>query len=415
MTRATTSVVTRARARRHFVRDRSRHHVVAASAFASKKRAVELLFARELTSGATMLVEHAPPRTSAFRSRVAFGIIRDDLDGTPRLARISERGDAEEDELALDGVPGVRDGASAFAEILRLDGGPWASVRESIRAVNVLSNRDGTEIVLASTHARETLDEDEWRTFAETVRARDERVVGVVCKRKKMPNALVGDRDYVVEKMGLPNERTVRLIHREGSFSNPNGDVAEQTAIHLCDYFDALTRSSEDEEYTFVELYAGCGNHTVCVAPYFAKRGAYAVEVDANLVEAARENFALNGLSENFARVVCMPAEEWVRSEDARAISGEAGRVALLVDPPRAGLDARTLDFVTASAFDVVVYVACDHSSLRRDVDDPEHGFEARGYEMRTLAVFDHAPTSARWIEVVATFHRKSSANASDI
>jgi len=193
----------------------------------------------------------------------------------------------------------------------------------------------------------------------------------------------------------LDDGRSVIFKHVEGSFSNPNGGVAELTANHLvricADIAGPATR--------FIELYAGCGNHTCCVAPRFAG-GAFAVEIDPALVDAARENFARNGVR---ADVVCRPAEDWIASRDRSTNDRD---VVLLVDPPRGGLDARTLDIVTRE-FDDVIYVACDCRSLKRDVDDARVGFAARGFELTSLACFDHAPTSTRWIETVGVFRRR--------
>ena len=101
---------------------------------------------------------------------------------------------------------------------------------------------------------------------------------------------------------------------------------------------------------------------------------------------------------------MCAPAEEWI---PANVDDVDRARTVLLVDPPRAGLgfDRRLLD-VVCRKFDAVVYIACDHASLLRDLEEEDIGFYARGFTLKTLACFDHAPTSERWIETVAVLVR---------
>ena len=279
------------------------------------------------------------------------------------------------------------------------------NVAPSMRAASVLSNRAATEIVVSTTHDRDGFgddDESAWRRMATRMMAIEPAVVGVIGKRKKTsPHLVVGRGDYVFEETTTTTttfgKRTVVFKHREGSFSNPNPDVAEQTANYLCDVVRALTKDGSTPT-RFVELYAGCGNHSVTLAPYFSL-GAYAVEINGELVEAARENFARNDVG-HCAEIVCAPAEEWATRR--RNAEDDGSATVLLVDPPRGGLDPKTLDFVSRE-FDVVIYVACDYKSLRRDMDDK---FIERGFAIERLACFDHAPTSAKWIETVAVLRK---------
>jgi tRNA/tmRNA/rRNA uracil-C5-methylase (TrmA/RlmC/RlmD family) len=308
---------------------------------------------------------------------------------------------------------GVRRGVDALlrsiAHVEEENGNGSAS--SSMRAASVLSNRAATEIVVSTTHDRDAFDEEAWRAMAMRMMAVEPAVVGVIGKRKKIsPHLVVGRGDYVFEETTTTTtfsggdreaeeRRTVVFKHREGSFSNPNPDVAEQTANYLCDVARALTKDGLTPT-RFVELYAGCGNHSVTLAPYFSL-GAYAVEINDELVEAARENFARNDVGDR-AEIVCAPAEEWVTTQ-RNAKANAAAATVLLVDPPRGGLDPKTLDFVSRE-FDIVIYVACDYKSLRRDMDDK---FIERGFAIERLACFDHAPTSAKWIETVAVLIRR--------
>ena len=351
------------------------------------------LFERGLDRGARVAAMR-----SGFRARASLTASSRRRDGALRLVSVRAATGAlvTSDATSRDDAAGVARAREIFLRLANDDA--WTTTRAKVAAVNFLTNRASDEIVIACTLSAESDDGDDatWMEFAEAMRALDDAVVGCVRRRKKTPKLVVG-RDYVMETTRLVDGRAVVFKHVEGSFSNPNGGVAELTANHLV----RICANVAGPKTKFIELYAGCGNHTCCVAPQFPG-GAFAVEIDPVLVEAARENFARNGVR---AEIVCRAAEDWIADRsDWRTNDRD---VVLLVDPPRGGLDARTLDVVTRE-FDDVIYVACDCESLKRDIDDERAGFAARGFELTSLACFDHAPTSPRWIETVGVLKRRT-------
>ena len=374
----------------------------------------------------TRVETFASPRIDGHRTRASFGVVHDApsrgeeevrrvgrsapsarlMTTTPNGGELMDVFDAR--RVVREESEGVRRGIDALLRSIAYveEEEDNDNVSLSMRAASVLSNRAATEIVVSTTHDRDAFgddDESAWRRMATRMMAIESAVVGVIGKRKKTsPHLVVGRGDYVFEETTTTTttngKRTVVFKHREGSFSNPNPDVAEQTANYLCDVVRALTKDGSTPT-RFVELYAGCGNHSVTLAPYFSL-GAYAVEINDALVEAARENFARNDVG-HCAEIVCAPAEEWATRRNAED-DDDGSSTVLLVDPPRGGLDPKTLDFVSRE-FDVVIYVACDYKSLRRDMDDK---FIERGFAIERLACFDHAPTSTKWIETVAVLRK---------
>ena len=141
-----------------------------------------------------------------------------------------------------------------------------------------------------------------------------------------------------------------------------------------------------------LELYCGNGNHTVALAPLF--RRALAVEIDPSLVEAAEGNLARNGVTN--AAVLRSPSAAFCGAVLRKGAwtdraSGHAFAFgAVLVDPPRAGLDDATRRLVANSRhFRHVLYVSCNpFVSLRRDLS----AFQAAGLELRRFALIDHFP-----------------------
>merc|ERR1712154_588637 len=81
-----------------------------------------------------------------------------------------------------------------------------------------------------------------------------------------------------------------------------------------------------------LELHCGSGCNTVALAPFFDE--VVAVEINRTLAAAAEHNLSVNGISN----------VRLVRSPSAKA--EQHGASAVLVDPPRAGLDDETRQLV---------------------------------------------------------------------
>jgi len=74
---------------------------------------------------------------------------------------------------------------------------------------------------------------------------------------------------------------------------------------------------------------------------------------------------------------------------------------AILVDPPRAGLDRRAMDALLALGPEVLVYVSCDPSTLARDARRLVEG----GYRLTRVTPFDLFPQTYH-IESISLFTR---------
>jgi len=210
--------------------------------------------------------------------------------------------------------------------------------------------------------------------------------------RWKLRKACV-DRDYVSEELCLDDGRVLRYMQPEGQFSNPNADCEVECLSWLCKrgkeirawYGDGLA-------VRLLELHCGGGTNTVALAPCFDE--VVAVEFNRTLATVAEENLRANAVTN--ARVI-------------RAISAdvccEAGRgaQAVLLDPPRAGLDRETLSAV--QGFDHVLYISCNPSALARDLG------ELTSHEVTHLAIFDMFPYTSH-AECAVCLRRKISLEA---
>ena len=109
------------------------------------------------------------------------------------------------------------------------------------------------------------------------------------------------------------------------------------------------------------------------------------VETVAQAVENARKNARANGI-EN-AEFLCADAGQAARALADRGLRPEA----LVVDPPRRGMDQAAVDACAAMAPERLVYVSCDPATLARDI----LRFNAHGYALRAVTAVDMFPRTA--------------------
>ena len=217
----------------------------------------------------------------------------------------------------------------------------------------------------------------------------------------------------------------LELVYRqiEGSFTNPNATVAMHTLNWLRASVATIRALNGGVVTDLLELYCGGGNHTVALARCF--RRVVGVEIDRKLCEVAAANLALNGCTN--AAVVRTPSARFCKAmlrtsggyllrtmeqqglalgvpgatvgaaADAEADASSTATPAtvsaaqydfetVLVDPPRAGLDATTRALVARYRY--ILYISCSPlESLKRDL-----GELSETHALHRMAYFDHWP-----------------------
>jgi 23S rRNA (uracil1939-C5)-methyltransferase len=142
-----------------------------------------------------------------------------------------------------------------------------------------------------------------------------------------------------------------------------------------------------------IDLYCGVGLFTVPLARRFSQ--VIGVEGQPRAAEFASRNVATAGLKH--ARIRTESVERWL--EGAYRSHGRTPFV--LLDPPRTGLPAHGLRVLPRLRASRVTYVACDPSTLARDLK----GLLASGYELTSVTGFDMFPQTHH-VEIVAHLQR---------
>ena len=159
-------------------------------------------------------------------------------------------------------------------------------------------------------------------------------------------------------------------------------------------YTAAIAQGEITKDDLVLDLYCGVGTITLCMAKHAKK--VIGVEVVEKAVEDAKENAKRNHI------------------ENAEFFCGDAGKAALelerqgirpdvvVVDPPRKGLNADTIEALSRMSPRRIVYVSCDPATLARDVAL----LKEKGYALQNAMCADLFPRTAH-IETIVCLCRQ--------
>jgi tRNA (uracil-5-)-methyltransferase len=259
--------------------------------------------------------------------------------------------------VAVDDFPPAADLIRALMPKLRERLQTDENLQQGVFQVNFLTTLKGEALVSLIYHRR--LDAA-WEVAAQSLAADfDIQIVG----RSRGQKIVIG-RDWLEEAIEVDGLR-LRTCQIEGAFTQPNGEINRA----MLGWARAqLARQSGD----LLELYCGNGNFTVALAPLFDK--VLATELSKTSIAAAYWGLKANGVDNvALARMAsnevsaALARERVFRRLQEQDIDLDAYRFStLFVDPPRAGLDAPTLEL--ARGFDHVLYISCSPVTLLENV-----------------------------------------------
>ena len=199
-------------------------------------------------------------------------------------------------------------------------------------------------------------------------------------------NAVLGDEFITLYGPGYIEDTLCGLTFRLSprSFYQVNHDQAQRL------YEAAIAQAEITKEDTVLDLYCGVGTITLAMASAAGK--VIGVEAVEQAVADARENAVRNGI-EN-AEFFCGDAGQAALQLEASGIKADVA----VVDPPRKGLNADTIEALSRMAPRRIVYVSCDPATLARDVAL----LKQRGYVLKNALAADLFPRCAH-VETVVT------------
>ena len=203
-------------------------------------------------------------------------------------------------------------------------------------------------------------------------------------------NAVLGDEFITIHGPGYIEDTLCGLTFRLSprSFYQVNHHQAQRL------YEAAISQAEITKEDTVLDLYCGVGTITLCMASAAGK--VIGVEVIPQAVEDARDNAKRNGI-EN-AEFFCGDAGEAALELEKQGIKADV----VVVDPPRKGLNADTIEALARFAPRRIVYVSCDPATLARDVAL----LKERGYVLKNAMAADLFPRCAH-VESIVCLSKK--------
>ena len=144
------------------------------------------------------------------------------------------------------------------------------------------------------------------------------------------------------------------------------------------------------KEDSVLDLYCGTGTIGIFVSKYCKK--VTGIEINESAIKNAKENAKMNNISNI----------EFICKDSSKAVSELRDKYdKIIVDPPRAGLDKNTIEFLKASKAKKIVYVSCDPVTLARDLKVLNSV-----YEIKEITPVDMFPYTHH-VETVCILERK--------
>ncbi len=336
----------------------------------------------------------ASPRQMAYRNKMEFSFGDEYKDG-PLALGMHKRGsfhdivnvtkcqivDQDFREILKANVEYFRSKQSSYYHRMRHEGFlRHLLVRKAARTDEIL-------IDLVTTHAEE-LDGQEYAEMLLSLPLSG-RIVGILHTYNDSVADVVKDegteilygQDYFYEELlGLKFKIT------PFSFFQTNSLGAEVL------YETARSYIGETRDKVIFDLYSGTGTIAQMLAPVAKK--VVGVEIVEEAVEAAKENAELNQLKN---------CTFW--AGDVLKVIDELGETPdlIVLDPPRDGVNPKTLMKITDFGVERIVYISCKPTSLARDLEM----LQGRGYRVEKVCAVDMFPGSIHVETVVLLSHKK--------
>ena len=330
---------------------------------------------------------HFSSAPSGYRLRAEFRVWHsgDDLNyvmfpvGEPRNPQIIT-------EFPIAG-PRITDTMAPLIERLRVT----PELRNKLFQIEFLSTLSGELLITLIYHRRL---EPTWEALAtQLAESLNCKIIGRSRKQK-----IVLTDNWVEEVLEVDGRR-LRYRQPEQCFTQPNGGTNQKMMGWLLEH-----TSIEDTD--LLELYCGIGNFTLPLASRF--RNVLATELSKPATEAARwnteanqiKNIELARLSAEDMTAAMAGERRYRRLAHLKSDLTDYQFETLLVDPPRAGLDAQTLDL--ASQFARVLYISCNPDTLADNLNTL-----SATHDIDRLAFFDQFPYT-RHLESGVILSRRS-------
>lgn len=181
----------------------------------------------------------------------------------------------------------------------------------------------------------------------------------------------------------------LRFQVKPQAFFQPNTMMAEKIYGEALELLQNNFTADELAKMRVYDLY--CGTGTIGIVLSHAVSSVVGVELNASAIESARENAKLNDVKNI----------EFHVGDVKKVLEGMASADAMVIDPPRNGLEEKVVQQILSAAPKAILYVSCNPATFARDVKLFINGNGDAEYALTSARVFDQFPQTAH-VETVA-------------
>ncbi len=304
-----------------------------------------------------------------FRDRAEFRIVHDKNHINYAMHKLTKDG-----LLPIKSCQIVNPMISAAMKILKKEIEKKDILREKLFSVEFLSSSKKDLLTTLIYHKK--LD-SKWQE--EAFKLSDKLDIKIVGRSRKVK--IVIKKEFINEELLIDN-KIYKFRYFENSFTQPNSFINRQM-------ISWAKKHSKDFKEDLLELYCGHGNFTIPLSENFNK--VLATEISKTSIKSAVLNTKLNDIENiTFVRLSSEEISSALNKErEFRRLKGidldSFNFKTVLVDPPRAGLDKKTRDFI--KRFQNIIYISCNPMTLKRDLKEL-----CLDFKIEKFALFDQFP-----------------------
>ena len=207
----------------------------------------------------------------------------------------------------------------------------------------------------------------------------------------KNTNVILGDKNIILYGDGYIYDELMEYKFKISakSFYQTNPIQTEKL------YKKAIEFANLKENDILCDLYCGIGTIGICASNKVKK--VYGIEIVEEAIEAAKENAKLNNVDniEFIAGDVEVAFKKLLEDDKVKP-------TAIIVDPPRRGLDNITINKILETEVKKLVYVSCNPATMVRDIKMLEEKYEVK--EIQPVDMFPYTSS----VECVALLELKN-------
>lgn len=197
-------------------------------------------------------------------------------------------------------------------------------------------------------------------------------------------NIVLYGEGYIFDKIG---DYTFKISPNSFYQVNP-----KQTKVI---YETAIREANLNKSDILCDLYSGIGTIGIFASKYVSK--VYGIEIVSQAIKDAKENAKIN----NIENIEFMEGD--VETAFDKLLKNNINPNAVIVDPPRKGLDEKTIENLNNLRLEKLVYVSCNPATLARDLSILQST-----YKIKSIIPIDNFPYSSH-VETVVTLNKKES------